>query len=127
MAMSAHGTFGWNELASTNAQRAMAFYAEVLGWEFEQFGLPDGEYWVAKVDDQMVGGIGGLETGPAGTTTSTWISWIEVDDIDARIERARSAGAEIFGAPEDVPGVGRTAVIRDPAGAVVGFLQSAAN
>lgn len=125
--MRTHGTFSWNELASSDAPRAREFYAEVLGWEFEEFDLPGGAYWVAKAGDQLVGGIGGLETGPAGTTTSTWVSWVEVDDVDGRVERARGAGASIVEEAHDVPGVGRTAVLRDPTGALIGLLQGTAD
>jgi len=123
--MADHGTFSWNELASSDPGRARAFYAEVLGWEFEEFELPGGAYWVARAGEQMVGGIGGLETGPAGTTSSVWVSWIEVDDVDARVERARGAGGEVVEEPHDVPSVGRTAVLRDPTGALIGLLQGA--
>lgn len=55
-----HGTFVWNELASTDVQQAMAFYAETLDWTFEEFHLPSGRYWVARSGDRLVGGLGGL-------------------------------------------------------------------
>lgn len=123
--MRPHGTFSWNELASTDAAKAKDFYASVLGWEFDAFELPNGAYWIARMGEQVVGGIGGLETGPEGTTASAWVSWIEVDDVDARVERARFAGGEVIEEPHDVPAVGRTAVLRDPTGALIGLLQGA--
>jgi predicted enzyme related to lactoylglutathione lyase len=37
-----------------DVEKAKAFYAETLGWTFEEFALPDGAYWVAKSGDKMV-------------------------------------------------------------------------
>jgi catechol 2,3-dioxygenase-like lactoylglutathione lyase family enzyme len=46
--MKPHGTFVWNELASSDPADAQAFYGAVLGWEFEAFDLPGGAYWVTR-------------------------------------------------------------------------------
>ena len=106
-----HGTFAWNEIASSDVERAKSFYAETLGWTFHQFELPGGPYWVVMSGDEMVGGLGGLETGPLpGEKASYWFSFVEVDNIDARVSRAEDLGATIIEAPNDVPNVGRVAV-----------------
>lgn len=119
-----HGSFVWNELAATDVEKAKAFYAETLGWTFEEFALPDGAYWVAKSGDKMVGGLGGLETGSLPGTTSYWFSFIEVEDLDARLAKAVELGATVIRPAEDVPNVGRVAVLRDPAGAAIGWMTS---
>ena len=115
-------TFTWNELATTDPGRARRFYTDVLGWTFEPFTLPGGEYWVARAGDAMVGGLGGLDTGPPGLTASTWVSWVGVDDVDEIVSRAVAAGGTIVEAPSDVPHVGRVAVLRDPTGALFGLM-----
>ena len=118
-----HGTFVWNELSTTDVEKAKAFYAETLGWTFEEFPLPDGPYWVAKSGETLVGGIGGLETSAVPAATSSgWFSFLEVDDVDARVEKAVAWGASLLQPPHDVPNVGRVAVLRDPTGAVIGWL-----
>jgi predicted enzyme related to lactoylglutathione lyase len=50
-----HGTFVWNELATSDVEKAKAFYAEAPGWEFEEFVLPDGTYRAAKSNGKIVG------------------------------------------------------------------------
>lgn len=120
-------TFTWNELARSDPGRARRFYADVFGWTFEPFRLPGGDYWVARAGDTTVGGLGGLDTGPPGLTTSAWVSWIEVDDVDEVLSRASAAGGAIVEAPSDVPQVGRVAILRDPTGALVGLLASRAD
>jgi len=118
-----HGAFVWNELATSDVETAKAFYADTLGWVYEEFPLPDGPYWVAKSGDWYVGGIGGLEIGAlGGATTSYWFGFIEVDDVDARFAAALARGATSVRAPHDLPNVGRVAVLRDPAGAAIGWM-----
>jgi uncharacterized protein len=120
-----HGTFVWNELATGDVEKAKTFYAEALGWTYQEFPLPEGSYWVALSGDTMVGGLGGLETGAIpDTMESYWFSFIEVDDIDARISAARAQGAVVLRAPVNVPNVGRVAVLRDPTGAAIGWMTS---
>ena len=55
---------------------------------------------------------------------SYWFSFIEVDDIDARISAARAQGAVVLRVPADVPNVGRVAVLRDSTGAAIGWMTS---
>ena len=123
MPSAATGTMVWNELASTDPERVLRFYGELFGWTFEPFELPGGRYWVARHGDRMVGGIGGLDTGPAGTMASSWTCWVGVDDVDASVVAAVAAGGQVIDAACDVPKVGRVATIRDPAGAIIGLLQ----
>jgi hypothetical protein len=119
-----HGTFVWNELATHDVEAARAFYAEALGWTFEEFPLPQGPYWVAKSGERVVGGLGGMETGAVPGDTPYWFAFVEVDDVDARLAKAAALGATVLQPPEDVPGVGRVAVLRDPTGAAIGWMTS---
>jgi predicted enzyme related to lactoylglutathione lyase len=123
--MSSHGMFTWNELASSDVERAKAFYTATLGWTFEEFELPGGPYWVVKLGDHFVAGISGLDSGSLPEAVSSyWFSFIEVDDVDARVALARAHGATLLQAPQDVPNVGRVAVLRDPTGAAIGWMTS---
>lgn len=119
-------TFVWNELATSDPDRARRFYTDVLGWTFDPFTLPSGDYWVARSGEAMAGGIGGLETGPPGTTASSWTSWLGVEDVDAVVAQAVAAGGSVVEPAAEVPGVGRVAILRDPTGAVFGVLAPAA-
>lgn len=119
-----HGTFVWNELASTDVEKAKIFYSKTLDWTFEEFKLPSGSYWVIKLGEQLVGGIGGIESASLpGEDSSHWFSFVEVDDVDNRVEKAKKAGATILTPPEDIPNVGRIAVLRDPTGAAIGWMS----
>lgn len=122
-----HGAFVWNELATTDVEKAKAFYAAALGWSYDAFPLPEGAYWVAKSGDWYVGGIGGLDIGAVASASSYWFGFIEVDDVDARVTAALAHGATVIRAAHDVPKVGRIAVLRDPTGAAVGWMTPRAD
>lgn len=122
--MRPHGTFAWNELLTSDPDRAKAFFTETLGWTYQSFDL-GARYWVIMAGEEMVGGLSGLSAGDLETTESYWLGFIEVDDIDRRYERAIALGATEIRPPHDVPGVGGVAVLRDPTGALVGWMQGA--
>ena len=46
------------------------------------------------------------------------MSYIAVDDVDKRVDKAKKAGATILREPFDVPGVGRIAILKQPGGGV---------
>ncbi|WP_227272743.1 VOC family protein [Roseobacter weihaiensis] len=53
-----------------------------------------------------------------------WITYVEVADVDAAVERTNSLGGIIVREPFEVPGVGRNALVRDPLGALLGLSLS---
>ena len=52
-----HGTFCWNELMTSDVERAKRFYRDTIGWTFEAMPMGKGTYWIAKSGDKMAGGI----------------------------------------------------------------------
>ena len=59
--MWSHGSFYWNELMTRNVELAKRFYSSSIGWTFEAMPMPNGTYWLAKMDDKPVAGIFPLE------------------------------------------------------------------
>jgi predicted enzyme related to lactoylglutathione lyase len=53
------------------------------------------------------------------------MSYIAVDDVDARVKKAQALGAKLMKPVFDVPGVGRIAVLTEPGGAGVGWMTPA--
>ncbi len=126
--MAGHGTFHWNELMTWDVEKAKAFYAGTLGWDFEGWDMPDGgTYWVIKQGDDFVGGLMQLseEKGFPKGMPSAWMAYIEVDDVDVRLEKVAGAGGEVLQPPFDVPQVGRIAMVRDAIGATIGWITPA--
>jgi predicted enzyme related to lactoylglutathione lyase len=117
-----NGTFCWIDLGTTDVAGAKAFYGGLFGWEIEdQPTGGDGSYSICRLRGRDVAGIHehGEDEGVG------WASNISVDDLDRATSRARELGATVLAEPFEVPGAGRTGVLRDPSGAVVGLWQPA--
>jgi predicted enzyme related to lactoylglutathione lyase len=55
----------------------------------------------------------------------SWMAYIAVDDVDARVEKAQKLGAKLMKPVFDIPGVGRIAVLMEPGGAGIGWMTPA--
>jgi predicted enzyme related to lactoylglutathione lyase len=120
-----HGNFYWNELMTHDPERAKRFYADTIGWTYEAMPMPDGTYWVAKMGDTPVGGIFPMSGPDFDGMPEQWMSYLAVDDVDARLKKATAAGAKIMKPPFDVPNVGRIAIVQEPGGAAIGWMTPA--
>ena len=119
----AHGRFHWNELRTRNAERAMKFYSDTVGWRFERSATPDGhDYWVAFQGEECVAGLFSLKSPQFDGVPESWMSFLAVDDVDARVAKAVAAGAKLVMPIFDVPNVGRIAMLREPGGAGIGWM-----
>jgi uncharacterized protein len=126
-AMSSHGHFHWNELMTRDAERAKRFYQNSIGWSFDAMPMADGgTYWVAMLSGKPVAGIFSLNAPGYDGVPESWMSYLAVDDVDARVEKAIEAGAKLMKPIFDVPGVGRIAILQEPTGAGVGWMTPAA-
>jgi predicted enzyme related to lactoylglutathione lyase len=117
-----HGHFYWNELMTRNAEKAKKFYGGAIGWTFEAMAMPDGTYWVAKMGDAYVGGLFALTSPQFDGVPEGWMSYLAVDDVDARVKKAAAAGAKLMRPIFDVAGVGRIAILTEPGGAGIGWM-----
>jgi predicted enzyme related to lactoylglutathione lyase len=111
------GRFIWYELMTTDTDAAGAFYRSVVGWDVSPFG-GDGGYWILSADGRGAGGMMALppEACAAGARPG-WIGYIATPDVDAAADRLTAAGGAVHKAPQDIPGVGRFAIVADPQGA----------
>jgi len=121
-----HGHFWWNELMTRDVEGAKAFYGEMVGWRFEAMAMEGGTYWVCKDGEEAVGGILDISAARFEGVPGQWFAYLAVDYVDARVEEAKAAGAELMRPIFDVPGVGRIAILKDPTGAGLGWITPAA-
>lgn len=124
------GKFFWYELMTTDPQAAIAFYRDVIGWTAEAFGAAgqDDPYHVIS---GSAGPMGGIMAIPAGAEECGmrpwWGGYIGSADVDADVARLTAAGASEMRAAEDIPGVGRFAVLNDPGGATFMLLKGSSD
>jgi predicted enzyme related to lactoylglutathione lyase len=102
-----HGVPSWIAGAHTDPEEAAAFYTDLFGWDAERRG----EHLVCTLRG---GDVAGFVKGDE----PAWRTHVWVESADDTAARAREAGGTVLAEPADVPGVGRTATLADPAGAV---------
>ena len=111
--------FVWYELATSDQDAAEAFYRAVVGWNMADAGQPGIRYMILSAGDRGMGGLTALpaEAAQAGGRPG-WLGYIGVPDTDGAAKRIVEAGGAIRYGPDDIPNVGRFAVVADPGGAV---------
>jgi predicted enzyme related to lactoylglutathione lyase len=104
------------ELRTGNLPRACVFFSELLGWTPERVHTAAGAYQALDMGG-MSGGVVECEERQPG-----WLPYVEVDEIGAATECARSLGAAVVLGPREGP-AGWRSVIAAPAGANLAFWQ----
>lgn len=112
------GRFVWYELLTSDPKQAIPFYTEVIGW-----GRQDWEggqnYTMWTVNDAPIGGLMQMpEEAKAAGAPPHWLPYIGTPDTDATVKRAQKLGARVLKPADDIPTVGRFAVLADPQGAI---------
>ena len=120
-----HGNFTWFELITTDPAAAERFYGDVVGWTAADAGLPDRRYAILSADGVGVGGVMPLsDQMKAHGARPGWIGYIGVADVDATASKLVELGGSLHRPAEDIPGVGRFAVVSDPQGAAFILFKS---
>lgn len=112
------GAFVWYELMTSDPDAAAAFYAKVVGWSAADSGMPNMKYTLVNAGPDQIGGIMAIpdEAAKMGAQPA-WEGYIAVADVDAAAARITAAGGKVHHPPDDIPGIGRFAVMADPHGA----------
>lgn len=121
-AMKQAGEFCWNELMTTDVQGAKAFYGALLGWGMQDVNLTGMDYTLLKLGDKEIGGIMVIP-GQAAGMPPTWGAYVTVNNVDALLGRVEKLGGKVCLPPQDIPDVGRFAVIQDPQGAMLSLIS----
>ena len=117
-----HGQFIWYELTTPDVDAAKAFYPRFTGWGTQPF---DNDYTMWTTGGVPMAGIFRLtdEMRQRGVPPN-WMAYVESSDVDATASKAASLGGRVVHGPDDIPNVGRFAVVQDPQGAVFGVYKS---
>lgn len=111
--------FSWYELITPDTTAASAFYGAVIGWTAQDSGVPGQSYTIFSAG---LVGVGGMMALPdelrARGIPPCWTGYIAVPSVDDYVGKVIAAGGDVQRPAEDIPGVGRFAVVADPRGAV---------
>jgi uncharacterized protein len=106
------------ELNTTDLAKAKAFYSKLFEtWTLEDVQMgPTGAYTMIKPGK---GTGGGMLRHPNEAGPSMWLAYVEVADVKAATEKAKSLGATIMRDVTEIPGAGTMSIIVDPTGAML--------
>ncbi len=121
------------EMPAKDSAPVSTFYSGVFGWQMQNMGEHMGNYILATATPSdeagqptSPGGINGgffpVEEG--STETPSFV--IEVDDINAHMQKVKDAGGQVEGEPSMIPGIGLFVVIIDTEGNRASMLQPVA-
>jgi predicted enzyme related to lactoylglutathione lyase len=111
------------ELNTTDVEKAKSFYNSLLDWKLEDMPMgPGNTYTMIDVGD---GTGGGMTKNPMPGAPPVWVPYIDVADVRASTEKARSLGATVYADVTEIPGMGSFSVLSDPTGAVFGLWTKA--
>lgn len=114
---SKQGEFCWSELIAADHAAAFKFYSAIFGWEkLDEHDMgPMGKYLLFGKGKSQYGGM--FTKGKDMPMPPAWLYYVEIDDLDAALTRAKSKGAKVISGPITVPTGARIAQLTDPQGA----------
>jgi uncharacterized protein len=115
------GRFVWYENLTRDVPGAIAFYSEVVGWKTQAFDK-NSAYTMWVSGQGPLGGVMAMGK-EMGQTPPHWMAHVQVADVDAVAAAVKRLGGKVHHGPEDIPDVGRFAVIGDPQGAVLSLFR----
>ena len=118
------GLVSWHELYSGIGQEAaFRFYSGLFGWETAELMDmgPMGKYRIFAADGVP---MGGMMDKPEDMPGSAWSFYVNVDGIDAAVERIEANGGRVSMGPHDVPGGSWIVQALDPQGAAFALVST---
>lgn len=114
------------EIVADKPERAMKFYKEVFGWEFNKWDGPQ-DYWLVKTGEDSQPGINGGLTPKtnqgSGNTGGRITNSIDVPSIDEFSNKISMEGGKVLSPKMPIPGVGYLAICEDTEGISFGIIQ----
>lgn len=120
------GRWVWHELVTSDRDRALAFYTDLIGWSVVEgdLGPHFGRYSFLEIGDHRFGGVVDLDPARDGAGAAPhWRTYAAVDDLDAFVAAVEANGGTVRHPPAPIVGIGRFALVQDPTGAEFAAVQ----
>jgi predicted enzyme related to lactoylglutathione lyase len=122
----AHGAPTWFETITDDVPRAVKFYGELFGWTAEeQSPVPGMKYTLLKLDGVPIAGAMGKTPHMPANVPAHWGTTFAVKNADETVRLAKELGAEICIPVQELPNVGRFALLKSPQGVSFHLMQYA--
>ncbi len=107
------------EIAGKDGKRLQEFYRALFDWKIEV----DPALSYGMVETGGEGGINGGIFAAQGEMPPYLTVYVQVDDLQACLEKAVSLGGKTVVGPTPIPNVGSFAMFHDPEGNLVGLFK----
>ena len=121
--VNAPGALCWNDLGTTEVDAAMAFYAELLGWSYEQRMAEDPLRYMRIHNGDSENGSIHLQGDEERGEPPNWVVYFATADVDPANSTVAELGGQVVVEPVGVPAGGRVSVVTDPEGAAFGLFD----
>jgi len=119
------GAIVWRDLTVPDAENIKEFYSSVIGWQTQLHPGCDDFNVMLPDTGEIVAGICHARGINAGIPPQ-WLMYVEVNNIQESMERCKKAGGTVVYGPRSI-GTNNFCVIQDPAGAVLGLIETTAS
>jgi predicted enzyme related to lactoylglutathione lyase len=112
---------GWFDITSSDPKKIGDFYTELFGWTLS----PSGTDGYSLIDTGAGTGAigGGIGTAQGSDDAGATTIYMQVDDLQAHLDRAVALGGTVLVSPTKLPGdYGSFAMLADPDGRAVGLM-----
>ena len=108
---------GWFEILGKDGGKTQKFYSDLFGWQVDannpmSYGMVQGS------DGGIGGGLAASQDGKPLVTV-----YVNVDNLQATLDKAKNLGGQVVMPPMDVPGGPSIAQFKDPDGNVIGIMK----
>jgi predicted enzyme related to lactoylglutathione lyase len=118
-----HGQFSWYDLMTPDVAASKKFYPGVTAWRTEEWDVAEYTMWTAA--GVPFAGMNPISPEQrAQGVPSHWLGYVTVDSVENAASTVTSLGGKVMHGPEDIPNVGRFAIIQDPQGAMLSIFKS---
>ncbi len=102
------------EFSSRDLDESCAFFEQLFGWKIERLPQMNYALW------QAAGGSGGGFNPLGGhTKAGDVLVYVDSDDIEADLQKAKSLGGTVIEDKQEIPGQGWFGIFKDPTGNMV--------
>ncbi len=109
------------EIGAKDAAKMGAFYGELFGWRIDHNTALN-----YRMVDTGGAGIGGGIFQTDQKTMPPYVTfYIQVDDLQAYLDKAQQLGGKTIVPPMPIPNMGAMAMFADPEGHVIGLFKTA--
>lgn len=114
------GQIVWHDLITDDVESAKDFYGTLFEWKFQQYK----NYTLARNGSRPIAGIVQLKNESDERSSSGWIPYFSISDVDDTTYWIQSVGGKILKGPGEMGKRGRYATVADPLGAPIVVLRS---